>query len=635
MENYQSYFKQLIQLVELELSEEKEIYFHQLKNMKADERRRKGYSWFPLEVVKQGYSLGQLPFLVVQRNKMIDQPHQFRAGSQVELFNLDQPIEYRLKGMVHWADRNKLKLLFNRDKLPDWIYGSKTGIDLYFDERTYKAMDDALKRAMFADKKSRLYQLAVQLIKAKNEGLAETHHFTFNSQLNESQNNTVKAALENQDFTVIHGPPGTGKSTTLIEIVIQNIRTKQRMLLCTPSNAAADHLCVELDKKGVNVIRLGNLSRMRDQVWKMTMESAIDEHPDTQSIKKMKIDARDLFKAASKYKRNFDAEARAERTRLYQEAKMLREQIRIAENYLVKKLIDEADVICTTLVSSDHRYLEDMHFDLLIIDEAAQALEPACWIPLNKCERVIMAGDPFQLPPTVKSYKAAREGLEKTLMERLVKESNATYLLDTQYRMHEIIMNCTNQYFYKGLLKADDSVRYQQLVHGNEKVFPLEFIDTAGAAYEEKQNSVSKSYYNPEEYRLIGIHLTRLFHDLERDDISIAIITPYSEQVKYIRNHLEDHFLAHQAASIEVDTVDAFQGREKDVIYISMVRSNAKSEIGFLKDYRRMNVAVTRARKKLVIVGDSATIGNDSFYSTMLDYFQESGAYKSVWEMDV
>jgi len=298
---------------------------------------------------------------------------------------------------------------------------------------------------------------------------------------------------------------------------------------------------------------------------------------------------------------------------------------------VVHKLVQQADVIATTLVGVENRYIEKMEFNTLVIDEAAQALEPACWIPLCKAKRVIMAGDPYQLPPTVKSRKAEKQGLSKTLMEKLIEQPTGVHLLNTQYRMNSNIMNITNQYFYKGALLADKTVAYQKLNSNTGELKPVEFIDTAGSGYEEKRNPSSLSCYNPGEYQTIGIHLTNLLNNLENTP-TIAIISPYKAQVLYIKEHLKDHFKKEQIEQIRVDTVDAFQGQEKEVIYISMVRSNAKSNIGFLKDYRRMNVAVTRAKKKLVIIGDSVTIANDPFYQKLMDYFQESNAYHSVWE---
>lgn len=632
MTDTQAYFENLLDLVEIELAHDKEQYFQQLQKFNAGQRRAKGLSWFPLNILESSFSLGQIPSLIVSRTKMLDMPHQFRSGSQVELFAMDDKEAGRIKGLVNWVQRDKMKLLFTMSKLPDWVFKSSIGIDLYFDERTYRVMLNALAEVANA-KNCRLAELREKLLIKSEPKVNVFHAFNFDEYLNESQNDAALKALGAEDYAVIHGPPGTGKTTTLVSLIKQIPFKELPVLVCAPSNAAVDHLALKLSEGGLNVLRIGNLSRMKDEIWHLTIESRIDNHPDTASIKKMKKQAAEIRKQAGKYRRNFSHEERLQRKNLYAEAKDLSAQIKIAEDYLVHKLINQAEVIATTLVGSESRYLEKMEFETLVIDEAAQALEPACWIPIRKCKRVIFAGDPFQLPPTVKSRTAEKKGLSETLMEKLVAKQSSVYLLNTQYRMNQNIMNITNGYFYNNELKADETVQFQKLNANNEDQKPVEFIDTAGSGYEEMRNPNSLSYYNPEEYNVIGVHLTKLLNKTFVTKPSIAIISPYKEQVTYIKDHLTDHFLPEQIALIQVDTVDAFQGQEKDVIYISMVRSNGKSEIGFLKDYRRMNVAVTRARKKLVIVGDSATIGNDPFYKEVLSYLESIAAYHSVWEL--
>ena len=629
----QAYFKQLTDLVELEYEAEKETYFQRLKKLSPSERRAKGYAWFPLKIESQKYSLGQIPTLKVSRTKAVDLPHQFKGGSQVELYTLqnqNQTAGGKLKGIINWVDRNSMEILFSIDQLPDWVFKNAIGLNSFFDERSYKVMLRALEIIAGA-KNCRTADLRDKLLLKSPPMFTQHAKFSFNEHLNDSQNKAIELAVNATDYMVIHGPPGTGKTTTLVNCIKQFPIDELPVLVCAPSNAAVDHLVIKLSEAGLNVLRIGNLSRMKDEVWQQTLAAQIADHPDTASIKKMKKQVSDLRKQAAKFKRNFGFEERQQRRNLRNEAKDLSNQIKIAENYVIHKLVQQADVIATTLVGVQNKYLDKIEFNTLVIDEAAQALEPACWIPLCKAKRVIMAGDPFQLPPTVKSAKAEKQGLGKTLMEKLIDQPNGVKLLNTQYRMNSNIMNITNQYFYKGALLADKTVAYQKLNGKNGALKPVEFIDTAGSGYEEKRNPSSLSYYNPGEYKTIGIHLTKLLQSLENTP-TIAIISPYKAQAAYIRAHLQDHFMPNQIAQIQVDTVDAFQGQEKEVIYISMVRSSTKSNIGFLKDYRRMNVAVTRAQKKLVIIGDSATIANDPFYQQLMDYFQESNAYHSVWE---
>jgi len=359
------------------------------------------------------------------------------------------------------------------------------------------------------------------------------------------------------------------------------------------------------------------------------LENHLYNSKEAKEIKRMKREADDLRKEAGKFKRNFGPDERQRRKDLYNEARQVRMQIKIIESYLVEKILSEADVVCSTLVGANNSYIENRRFDVVVVDEAAQALEPATWIPIIKAnEKVILAGDPFQLPPTVKSYAAARKGLEKTLIEQSIERFEKVSLLKTQYRMNETIMGFSNAYFYDNQLEADYSVKSHTLFEGD---LPLEFIDTAGCGFEEKVNPKTKSTYNPEEYKILWRHLDNLIPTLDKKKPpTIGIISPYKQQALYLRAEIKDYF-DFVELPINVNTIDSFQGQERDIIYISLVRSNEKGIIGFLKDYRRMNVAMTRARKKLVIIGDSATLGNDGFYRSFFDYCDKVGAYQSAW----
>jgi predicted DNA helicase len=303
------------------------------------------------------------------------------------------------------------------------------------------------------------------------------------------------------------------------------------------------------------------------------------------------------------------------------------------EDYIIAKTIQSADVICCTLVGSVSKHIEKLHFDTVIIDEAAQALEPATWIPIGKANKVIFAGDPFQLPPTVKCYNAAKKGLSSTLLEKGVQRLNDVNLLNIQYRMHHTIMGFSNQQFYDNKLQSDISVIDWQLsLSDSSRAVPLEFIDTAGCSFDEQVNQESLSYYNPEEYFILRQHLDNLLVMLGEQNVSIGIISPYREQVLYMQEAIPSDFDHFPDAMIEVNTIDAFQGQERDIIYISMVRSNEAAEIGFLSDTRRMNVAMTRAKKKLIVIGDSATLASHSFYNKFLEYCDINATYGTAWE---
>jgi predicted DNA helicase len=343
---------------------------------------------------------------------------------------------------------------------------------------------------------------------------------------------------------------------------------------------------------------------------------------DFKQIRELKKRASEMRKMGSKYRRSFGREEAEQRKLLFQEAKNLNKEARELESYIVNKLIDQAQVIACTLIGSTHEYIRSKIFDVVVIDEAGQALEPACWVAILKAEKVVMAGDPFQLPPTVKSHEAERKGLTKTLLEKTIERLPQISLLKTQYRMHKDIMSFSNLKFYNNALEAHESVA----MRGIGGLFPsVEFIDTAGCGYAEQESEENSSRSNPEEAHLLMRHFNQLKLDLS-DRSSIGVISPYRGQIDILSE------LFNEEKMVTVNTIDSFQGQERDVIYLSLVRSNDRSEIGFLKDYRRMNVAMTRARMKLVVIGDSATLGNDSFYSDFLDFAEKLGAYRTAWE---
>ena len=380
------------------------------------------------------------------------------------------------------------------------------------------------------------------------------------------------------------------------------------------------------------MVRIGNISRVDEDILKHTIEAQLAAHPESKNIKKVKIQAAEARKKASRYKRNFGSKERAERKDAYNEARELAAWANQLEDRLIDQILDSAQVITSTLVGANQQVLDKRKFRTVLIDEAAQALEPACWIPIIKASKVVFAGDPFQLPPTVKSTPNKKEGLNITLLEKCLNFLPQVSFLNVQYRMHEAIMGFSNEQFYNNKLVADETVKQHQLAVYAGK--PVVFIDTAGCGFEEKINPEFLSRYNPDEFQILCEHLYLLLAAYEEHQEalpSIGIISPYREQVIYMKNHMEtDERLA--KLPLVINTIDAFQGQERDLIYISLVRSNGKGEIGFLKDYRRMNVAMTRARKKLIVLGDSATIGMDQFYSDFLDYCDKVGEYQTAWE---
>jgi superfamily I DNA and/or RNA helicase len=448
--------------------------------------------------------------------------------------------------------------------------------------------------------------------------------------LNESQRAAVTFALSAADVAIIHGPPGTGKTTTVVELIRQAAARGQKVLACAASNLAVDNLLERLVRSGERAIRLGHPARVLPELQEHTLDLLVDAHPDVALARKLLREAEGLRDKAARFTRAKPLPGARQEMR--QQARELVADARRIEAVVVQHILDSATVICATLTGVDSGMLGDREFDLAVIDEAAQAIEPACWIPLLRSNRVVLAGDHCQLPPTIVSLPAAKEGLAISLMERLIGElgGGIARRLTTQYRMHEAIMCFSSDEFYEGSLIADFSVG-GHLLHDLPGVAklpltesPLSFIDTAGAGYDEELEPDGESRRNPAEAELVTKQVLALLEaGLPTRDI--AVIAPYAAQVRLLREQLK-------IDGLEIDTVDGFQGREKEAVVISLVRSNDRGEIGFLGDTRRMNVALTRARRKLIVIGDSATIAAHTFFERLLGYFELHGAYKTVWE---
>jgi len=719
------HFAHLLNLLHQEREEDLQEYLRQVRQRPLHERVEQGYTWYPLNVVQTGFSLGEKAYVVVERTTRLHEPHQLRAGQSVSFFTQAEHVKHPEKqGVIHFVERNRMKIILNSRDVPDWLSYGQLGVDQLFDDRSYQEMVKALERVMRA-KGDRLAELRRAMTGVATPPptpppmvgetrLAPLHHgislvpppigggvgggvetggVENDTTLNPSQLRAIQAILSTELVTIIHGPPGTGKTTTLVAAIRRLTETESTVLVTAPSNTAADLLTERLAAEGLNVVRVGNISRVDEQVVEHTLDSILARHPESKNIKKVKIQAAEYRRQSRQHKRSFGYEERREREHLKTQARELEAWANTLEQRLLEEILTSAQAIICTLVGAAHPVLERYRFRTCVMDEAAQALEPAAWIPITKCSRVVLAGDPFQLPPTVKSLDAARKGLSKTLIERCLDiMPQHVHLLDVQYRMHRAIMDFSNQYFYGGALKAHDTVgerRLFSLSNSGERgeaetltVFdPVVFVDTAGTGFEEKINrSAGKdsarypSKYNPDEALLVREHLLKLVEqfasstsnsellpaeasspspkamagekamagqtsnsELQTSNSplpSIGILSPYREQVNCLEEMLRDDptLSALPRNTLTVNTIDGFQGQERDVIYISLVRSNAKHDIGFLSDYRRMNVAMTRARKLLVVFGDSATIGKNPFYAQFLDYCEKHGAYQTAWE---
>lgn len=638
----------LRKLLKVERDEDFAQYKLHFSRNNINHRRENGVTWYPIVISNVEIGIGEYLSIDIERTTNHNEPHKFSGGKIASLFSNNNNTESgTLNGTIKVLAPNKIRLSLNVDELPDWCDDGKLGINLLFDETSYKEMDIALEKVINAAH-NRLAHLRDVMYKIKVPVFEKTDVSIHITGLNQSQNEAVRKIIAAKDLAIIHGPPGTGKTTTLVQAIRQTLLNEKQVLVCSSSNTAVDLLTEKLHREGISVLRLGNPARISEEVLMNTLDAKVAAHESYKDLKSYRKTAEEYFRMAGKYKRTFGREEREQRQLFYQEARKILKDAKILEDYIISEQFNKAQVIACTPVVSSGRMMRDRQFTTVFIDEAAQALEPMCWIPISRSNRVIFAGDHFQLPPTVKSKKAETEGLKETLFENGMHIENVSVMLNTQYRMNQHIMNFSNKKFYKGNLIADSSVKETVLSFDTNEFLlntPLDFIDTAGCGYNEIVNPESLSIANPEEGQLLIKHLKLVLEqhsgaspalqiaEKSKKRITIGIISPYKEQVQYLTNLLatDEEFEAYRS-QIAIKTVDGFQGQERDIIYISMVRSNDQREIGFLNDIRRMNVALTRAKKKLVVIGDSATIGNHPFYKDFLDYAESVGAYKSAWE---
>jgi ATP-dependent RNA/DNA helicase IGHMBP2 len=639
-ENRTERFKKLQTLLKIEHDEDLAQYRSFFLRNNINHRKENGVTWYPVIITNVEIGLGEYLAIDIERTTNHNEPHRFSGGKIASLFSNNHQDAKPINGTIKILNQNKLRLSLTLDELPDWCDDGKLGINLLFDETSYKEMDIALEKVMNASN-NRLAHLRDVVTGIKKPEFSKPDENLHITGLNQSQNTAVQKILSAKDIAIIHGPPGTGKTTTLVQAIRQTLKTEKQVLVCSSSNTAVDLLTEKLHREGINVLRLGNPARISEDVLNNTLDAKLAAHESYKDLKAYRKTAEEYFRMAGKYKRTFGREDREQRQLFYQEARKILQEAKSLEDFILSEQFDKAQVIACTPVVSAGRMMRDKQFSTVFIDEAAQALEPMCWIPITRSKRIVFAGDHFQLPPTVKSKKAEDLGLKQTLFEHCMQMENVSVMLNTQYRMNEKIMNFSNAEFYEGKLIADASVKDSLLSYDeNEHLLhsPFDLIDTAGCGYTEIVNPESLSIANPEEATLLTDHLKLLLQQYEHGNkrgkkISIGIISPYKEQVQHLTLKIaEDEVLKNYLSQIAVKTVDGFQGQERDVIYISLVRSNDAMEIGFLSDTRRMNVALTRAKKKLVVIGDSATFGNHPFYKDFLDYVDSIDAHKSAWE---
>ncbi|MES2591315.1 MAG: AAA domain-containing protein [Bacteroidota bacterium] len=630
----------LRKLLKIERDEDFAQYKQHFSRNNINHRKENGVTWYPIVISNVEIGHGEYLSIDIERTTNHNEPHQFSGGKNASLFSNTHQDEQPITGIIKVINPNKIRLSLTIDELPDWCDDGKLGINLLFDESSYREMDIAMEKVLNASH-GRLAVLRDVMYGIKLPAFDKTDESIQLSGLNQSQNKAVQKIIAAKDIAIIHGPPGTGKTTTLVQAIRQTLKTEKQVLVCSSSNTAVDLLTEKLHREGINVLRLGNPARISEEVLMNTLDVKMAAHESYKELKKYRKTAEEYFRMAGKYKRTFGREEREQRQLFYMEARKILQEARNLEDYIFDDQFNKAQVIACTPVVSSGKMMRNKHFTTVFIDEAAQALEPMCWIPITRSDRVVFAGDHFQLPPTVKSKLAETQGLKETLFEQCMHIENVSVMLNTQYRMHEHIMNFSNKKFYQNKLVADTSVKDSVLSFDPNEILlntPVNFIDTAGCGFNEIINPESLSIANPEEAQLLIKHLKLLLEQYSQDDkqqkrISIGIISPYKEQVQYLTLKIaEDEELDNFRSQIAIKTVDGFQGQERDIIYISLVRSNDLKEIGFLNDIRRMNVALTRAKKKLVVIGDSATLANHPFYKDFLDYTESINAYTSAWE---
>ena len=636
------YFKKLLELLKIEREEDRQSYLRLTESTSVSERRANGIALYPIAIRGSEMSRGDYLTVEVERTTHQDVSHQLRFGMPAVLFSNHEPKKDRVEGTITHQSGNRLKITLRTDELPDWSRDGKLGIDLLFDDNSYDEMQNALKNASSLEENTDEGRLT-RILTGERKPTFKTDLPFYNApKLNESQQGAVNKILSANELAIVHGPPGTGKTTTLVEAIKALIKQdKKQILVVAPSNTAVDLLSEKLSDQGLNVLRVGNPARVSERLMSLTLDSKMTSHASMKEIKNLKKQANEFKNMAHKYKRSFGKAERDQRKALFDEAHRIMKDVGKAEQYIIDDLVSKAQVITATLVGANHYTVRNLKFNTVVIDEAGQALEPACWIPILKSGKVVLAGDHCQLSPTIKSNEAARKGLATTLLEKCVSlHPESVVLLEEQYRMNESIMGYSSKVFYEDKLKAHASVAHHLLF---ENDVPLAFIDTAGCGFDEKLEGTSST--NPEEASFLFKHLNLLVEELGNrpgkkmannmieNFPTIAIISPYKQQIHILKDQLlHSPELQKYGDKISVNTIDSFQGQERDVVYISMVRSNPEGDIGFLSDIRRMNVAMTRARKKLVVIGDSATLSGLTFYSDFITYAEGLNAYQSAWE---
>lgn len=608
------------ELLQMEYVYEKEQFRQQTELMGIGRKIKRGMCWYPINVGRSYYNALNQLVVEVERREDKEIEHLFEYGRPVCFFTqeLSGKLNYlNFVATVNYVDEDRMVVILpNVDALLMLQRSEVLGVQLYFDETSYRLMFEALK----------------QVISAKNNRLAELRDIfhgtqpasTFSFQpvrfpwLNRTQEEAVNKVLHAKDVAIVHGPPGTGKTTTLVEAIYETLHRENQVLVCAQSNMAVDWISEKLVDRGVSVLRIGNPSRVNDKMLSFTYERRFESHPDYTQLWSIRKAIRELYGRIRKS---------SDREQIRTKINSLKDRAAELEIRINEALFSEARVIACTLVGSANRILTGQKFGTVFIDEAAQALEAACWIAIRKADRVILAGDHCQLPPTVKDPQALRAGLGYTLMQSIVKNRPETVsLLKVQYRMNDEIMRFSSNWFYGGMLESAPEVKYRSILDFDT---PIEWVNTEGMDCNEEFVGENYGRINKPEAELSVAQLKAYILKIGKErfleeKIDVGLISPYKAQVQYLRQLIrKDNFFKPYRSAITINTVDGFQGQERDVILISLVRANEEGQIGFLNDLRRMNVAITRARMKLIILGDVSTLTRHTFYAELYRYIED------------
>ena len=606
-------------MLQKEYEYEKELYRQQTREAGIPKRIQQGVCWFPVKLGADRYnSLNQLT-VEVTRTETEETEHSFEYGCPVCFFRIsaDRQIRYfNFSAVISYVQDNKMVVVLPGPQvLPELVVTGELGVQLYFDDTSYKPMFAALREVAEA-KGNRTARLREVLLGKAPALRRETGPVRF-PWLNASQEKAVNQVLCAKEVAVVHGPPGTGKTTTLVEAVYETLHRENQVMVSAQSNTAVDWIAEKLVDRGIPVLRIGNPTRVNDKMLAFTYERRFEAHSDYPELWQIRKTIREMLGRLRK-------SGREDRERLHNQLTKLRVRATSLEIRIDTELFTEARVIACTLVGAASRVLERKRFSSLFIDEAAQAIEAACWIAISRADRVILAGDHCQLPPTIKCIEAARGGLGRTLLEKVVLHKPETVsLLKIQYRMHEDIMRFSSRWFYHDELEAAPEVKYRGILDFDT---PVSWIDTSELDLQEKAVAEGTGRLNTGEAELLVRELKNYMERIGirrilEEHIDFGVISPYRAQVHYLRHLLKkEPFFRPCRRLITVHTVDGFQGQERDVIMISLVRANEKGQIGFLRDLRRMNVAITRARMKLLILGEAVTLTRHPFYRELYEY---------------